>query len=145
MPRTAPYRAKFPHNTEILDGMVKGCWASHWATEQEDKGRSFSGQNILDVAPKPPGWARTWGKKLADAIVQVNHVGLEDLYRKAVEISGYPHDAETFGYHLGMEATGTGSKWTDDARGPEVEILVPDMEFYQGANPDFRFTRGEVG
>lgn len=144
MPKTATYRQKHPHNQEILDGIAKGPWANYWAEKQEEKGRSFSGVNISDVAPKPPGWAHTWARKLADAIVDANQASLEALYMVAVSVGGYPHDEEAFGFHLGMQAVGSGLHWTDDARGDTPRILVPDMQFYQGANPDTRFMRGKL-
>ncbi len=49
----------------IRDALVQGVWADFWASEQEEKGRSFSGCDLLEVAPKAPRWALKWAKDLA--------------------------------------------------------------------------------
>ena len=100
MPKAASYKVKFPQPSYLLNALVSGVWADTWATQEEEKGRSFSGQNLMDVAPNPPRWAITWAKKLADAIIEINREKhqdptirtLEDLYKAASSIGGYPHD-----------------------------------------------------
>jgi len=123
------------HDSEILAGIPSGVWADAWATRQEERGRSFSGQDIMAAAPKPPPRARAWGKKIAGEIVRLNSerhgkpVSLEDLYQAAVE-AGYPHSREHFGYHLGMQAVGHGVSFSDDCSLRHDAIIVPQDEFY---------------
>lgn len=127
--------ASATHNPEILAGIPSGVWADAWATRQEERGRSFSGQDIMAAAPKPPPRARAWGKKIAGEIVRLNSerhgkpVSLEDLYQAAVG-AGYPHDREHFGYHLGMQAVGHGVSFSDDCSLRHDAIAIPDDEFY---------------
>jgi hypothetical protein len=117
----------------VLKGIPTGVWADHWATEQEEKGRSFRGQDLMDVAPKVPAWANKWGKAVADSIVAANHGwahSLGDLYRH-VKQNGYPYDEAHFGYHLGMQAAGHGVSWSDDTKLPHSTIKIPQREFYR--------------
>jgi len=124
-------KPRHSHDAEILEGIPRGVYADWWAQEQEEKGKSFSGQDITRAAPRTPGWAKKWGHEVADAIVTANHSSLEDLYAK-VKAHGYPYDREHFGYHLGMETAGHGVSWSDDTKGLAHDaIKLPDREFYR--------------
>jgi hypothetical protein len=138
---------KLPKNTVldslILQGMARGPFAILWANEQEEKGRSFSGVDIYSAAPNTPRWAHTWAKKLGKVISELNGSTLSELYSAAQDV-GYHNKAESFGYHLGMQATGEGVDWTDDvAGGADLKILVPSYEFWgpgcEKSEPDTRF------
>ncbi len=119
------------HDPQILAGIPRGVWTDLWATEQEEKGRSFSGQELTSIAPKTPSWAKRWAKKVADDIVSLNGKSLEDLYDLVVE-HGYPHDKDQFGLHLGMESVGHGVSWSDDTRGLSYDaIKLPRTDFYR--------------
>jgi len=125
--------AKPLHNAEILAGIPAGVWADLWATEQEEKGRSFSGMDIVEEAPNPPAWAKKWGKEIADKIVALNHKSLEELYQMVVA-AGYPHDRDQFGLHLGMQAVGHGISWSDDVSYAKLShdaIKLPRTDFYR--------------
>jgi len=115
---------------EILSGMARGPWAEHWAQEQEEAGERLSGVDIYDAAPATPKSAEKWARELWIALSIANHgLSLEDLYRAAVA-SGFAKDRETFGFYLGMQATGAGVSWHDDIRGDHVEIKIPYSEYY---------------
>ena len=136
------------HDPEITLGMARGVWADHWAHEQEEAGESFSGMDIYEAAPDAPTWAERWAEKLASSIVALNGAPLDSLYR-AAKTAGFPKDRETFGFYLGMQAVGHGVNWNDDISvGPNTPtILVPDYEFYEGAErnqPDVRFAHGRL-
>jgi hypothetical protein len=119
------------HDSEILDGISRGVWADHWAMEKEEKGASFSGVDIMDAAPRTPAWAKKWGKKIADEIVEGNGGrSLEQLY-ELVAANGYPHDRSHFGYHLGMQAAEHGVSWSDDTKLPHDAIKIPRHQFYR--------------
>lgn len=119
------------HDKEILAGIPRGVWADLWATEQEEKGRSFSQQDITDVAPRTPPWAKKWAKDVADKIVAMNGKSLADLY-ELVKKHGFPHDEESFGILLGLQAVGHGVSWSDDTRGlPDSAIQLPNTDFYR--------------
>ena len=121
---------KNPHDSEILHGMAKGPWADAWAQKQEEKGRSFSGQNIYDICPKPPRAARSWARKAADKIVAANGgLALEALFL-AARHEGFDKTREDFGFYLGCQACGMGIQWDDDLSSAGLTILVPYDEFF---------------
>lgn len=123
------------HDPEILEGIPRGVWASLWADEQEEKGESFSGVDLMEAAPATPGWAKKWAKEVADRIVEMNTTSLDEMYRIVTERGKYPHDRETFGYHLGMQAMGAGVSWSDDVDYKSDlkhdDIKIPYREFYR--------------
>lgn len=121
----------FAHDADILAGIPSGVWADLWATEQEERGRSFSGQNLIAAAPPPPRWARRWAKQLADSIVRANGDSLAALYAKA-KAAGYPRSASHFGFHLGMQSAGHGVSYSDDCDLDDDAIEIPHNEFYRG-------------
>ena len=99
-----PGKRRNRHHNDILHGISKGPWAEHWAQAQEERGRSFSGQNVYDLCPEPPRWARAWARKLADDIVEANDgLGLEPLFLAARD-AGLDMSRENFGFCLGCEA-----------------------------------------
>lgn len=144
MPKTKRKAPGFSHDSEILHGMSRGVWANHWASAQEEKGRSFSGQNLFDIAPKTPAWAVKWANKLADTIQKLNGIDVDALFEMARE-AGFDKDRESFGFYLGMQAVGAGVRWTDDLSSRDApKILVPSYQFYPGAEqaePDIRFIK----
>ena len=118
-----------PHNAEILHGMAKGPWAGSWLRQQEEGGRSFSGQDIYDICPEPPRTAKRWARNLADDIVSANEgLSLESLFL-AARHEGFSKDKESFGAYLGCEADGMGIRWDDDLS-TDLKIEVPYREFY---------------
>jgi hypothetical protein len=128
------------HDPEILHGMSRGPWSVLWANYQEEAGASFSGQDIYELAPEAPAWAKEWARKLASAIVQLNgNFSLEQIYR-AAQGEGFARDKEAFGYYLGMQSAGHGVAWDDDISGATLKIRHPSSEFYEGVRDiDMRF------
>jgi hypothetical protein len=121
--------SKNPHNNEILYGMAKGPWADYWARAQEEKGRSFSGENIYDLCPEPPKWAKSWARKVADEIVKLNDgLSLATLFLAARE-AGFNKSREDFGFYLGCQSAGMGISWDDDLS-TDMKIELPFREFY---------------
>jgi hypothetical protein len=125
---------------EILSGMARGPWASHWAQEEEERGESHGGEDIYETAPPAPKWVKKWAAALGKSISSLNHdVGLEDLYQ-AARADGFTKDRETFGFYLGMQSVGHGVSWDDD-HSSSITIKVPSMELYEAARPDLRFMK----
>ena len=113
----------------ILYGMAKGPWASWWANEQEEKGRSFSGLNIYDLCPKPPKAAMDWAKSVYAQIFDMNYPNFVTSLFNMAKKEGFSGDAEQFGFYLGCEASGMGISW-DDNLSTNLKIIVPQREFY---------------
>ena len=118
-------------DSEILEGMARGVYASAWADRQEES-KSFFGMDIYEAAPKTPAKAKTWAKRTASKILQLNpqYENLYTMFEIAQE-KGYTGDAEHFGYHLGMQSIGHGVSWSDDARqGRHDDFKLPYTDFY---------------
>lgn len=115
----------------ILFGMAKGPWALEWADREEEKGRSFSGQDIYELAPNPPSDAIAWAEDVSAQLRRLNGVdALEDVYTKA-SFAGFDKDREVFGMYLGCQIAGHGISWCDDLQpGAERYIDLPHREFY---------------
>ena len=124
-------KSKNPHDREILYGMAKGPWADFWASRQEEKGKSFSQQDIYGLCPEPPHAAKAWAREIADRIVEMNGgLSLGALYL-AARHDGFSHSREEFGFYLGCQASGMGISWDDDLTpDSELKIEVPQREFY---------------
>jgi hypothetical protein len=124
-----PRKREVAHDDEILHGMAKDPWASHWADEQEGKGSRLSGQNLYDICPEPPKWARLWARNLAADIVGANEgISLDALYL-AARHEGFDESGEDFGFYLGCQAAGMGIRWDDDVS-TDLKIEVTYDEFY---------------
>jgi hypothetical protein len=70
-------------DSTIIRGMARGPWANYWASRQEEKGNSFSGMDLYEIAPKTPAWATKWAKNLAEEIVKLNRVTYEIIFVNA--------------------------------------------------------------
>lgn len=116
---------------QCLYGMAKGPWANWWANEQEEKGRSFSQQNIYDLCPEPPPAARKWARDVYEKIAFLNTYfpeGMTMIFAKA-KSEGFAGNAEEFGFYLGCQVSGMGIAWDDDLS-TNYKIELPHQEFY---------------
>lgn len=128
------HRAEFPEGIEIIDSMARTAWASHWASEQEEKGRSFSGQEIMGQAPKTPAAAKEWAVGAATKLNCANGLGwmddpywtMQHLFNLAVQAGG-KNDPEAFGHYIAMQMNGHGVSWTDS--NPDFDLKVPYYTF----------------
>jgi hypothetical protein len=101
------------------------------ADREEEKGRSFSGQEIYGQAPNPPSSAMFWADDIAAQLLHLNRMqSLTALFAKATSL-GFDKSPEDFGALLGCQAAGHGISWADDlAPGSYDQIDVPSREFY---------------
>lgn len=129
---------KGAYDDDILKGMARVVFADQWAVRQEEKGRSFSGQDIYDVAPKTPPAAKKWAKLQAAQILRVRPKlpSLTKLFELAQK-AGYKRDAESFGAGLGLQIVGHGVSVTDNMPAEQARIFgaflekaLPRSEFY---------------
>ena len=132
----------------IINGMARAFFVSAWAEKQERKGRSFSGQELMDVAPSTPRYARDFALMyaggLGSLLVHLNNAARADIMELAniskwpkygdmteaeraaldemvdgLKVEGY---ASEFGHYLAMMAMGTGVSWFDDHARFEIDI-----------------------
>lgn len=124
------------HEPDILEGMARAVFSSDWANRQEERGRSFSGVDIYDAAPKTSSAAKKWARVQAARILQMNKKlpSLTKLF-ELVQKGGFKRDAESFGAALGLQISGHGVSFTDDmpreaARMFEKTFRLPHSEFF---------------
>lgn len=102
---------------EIIEAMARAMWVSEWASEMEERGTSFSGMDLMDVAPPTPSEAVQLAVELASDIESDNGMSLSELYSKAVNAPGRHYsepDPSSFGHDLAMQAMGHGVSWSDN-------------------------------
>lgn len=133
----------------IVNAIARAWFVSAWASKQEEKGRSFSGQELMDVAPKTPRHAREAALIYLGRLECANKRDICGLLHDAakadyatagitdgmyVEPDGFvgaytdSEYARTFGHYIGMEALGHGVSWFDDHA--EFELIIPRTEYY---------------
>ena len=121
---------------DVVDGMARALFIDAWVEEQEEAGESFSGVEILDVAPPTSDDARDEALRFYGSVEQANRSEMEVLLAKAARADGY-RDADeapseshgsyawTFGWYLAMQGLGHGVGWFDDHR--EFPLKVPHL------------------
>lgn len=124
----------------IIAGMARAMFVSAWGDLEEDQGRSYPGQDLMDVAPETPDYVLIKANECAEAIEKANFAPLDALLTlaftaehkgkrdKNISITEWiGENAELFGHYLAMEAMGTGVSWSDDHA--RIHIKIPDYEF----------------
>lgn len=106
----------------ILDMMARTLFVSEWASLMEERGESFSGMELMDVAPDTPPEFEEIAQRLYRDIEQQNNVNLEEFIPPGEDED---FDREDFGYCLAMEALGQGVSWSDDHE--DHGLNVPDI------------------
>lgn len=113
---------------EIIEGMSKSIFACAWASWQEEQGISLGPGDIMEKIPNVPIEAKRKAVEIVYEIEQANQCSLVKLYYRAAQADGAEVDPENFGYYLGLQALGTGSRWFDSHK--EFPLKVPYTEFY---------------
>lgn len=119
----------------FVDAVARAYFVDQWARSQEDKGRSFSGQDIMNVAPRTPrrfigeAW-RVVGHFECAARMSI-HCIIAKVHRTEYgAASGFGDDdfASKLGHYMAMQAMGHGVSWADDHK--DLWFKVPHCEVY---------------
>jgi hypothetical protein len=124
------------YRTEIIDSMARTIFVCAWADREESEGRSYSGQDLFDVAPEDtPTEAFDLAYKWAHEVEETNGWPLDKLYADALVVI-YAEGAkwyttrkpseERFGHCLAFEIMGHGVGWSDDY--PDHGLKLPRHE-----------------
>ncbi len=120
----------------IADQIGRTFFVSAWASGREERGQSFSGQEIFDVAPKTPEYMERMGLEYVRTMERANQMPMRKMYEQALEkanLSDDPDHRDDFGFLTAMQAMGTGVRWTDDyedhgLKVPYVEVSQYDLK-----------------
>jgi hypothetical protein len=105
----------------LVESMARTLFVCEWADRQEEKGKSYSGQDLFDVAPKntPKQYLyEAW--RLVGKYEALNALGIRSLLARAAREDNLSEDGgisvdyeEEFGHYLTMMALGHGVSWFD--------------------------------
>ena len=113
-----------PLRMQIVTGMARAFFASAWAEQCEEAGRSsmLSGKDIMQVMPSEmDSAAMDAGTDLAYEMERINGKSMDEIY----EAHKDKLTPELFGHYAAMQAMGHGVGLRDY----NVHINVPYMEF----------------
>lgn len=136
----------------VIDGMARAFYVQAWATEQEEKGELYAGQQFMDDAPETPEYVREFAMQYSGRLIEANsRMSLPVLLYMAAKADGIDTDekvmidgeessywevsvnrwnnyAGEFGHCVAMQALGHGVSWFDDHK--RFQLNVPYTEFY---------------
>lgn len=113
----------------IKEAIANTLWAVAWSDREEEEGRTYPGQDIMDVVPKTPSDAYKAAEALWNRIKQANPD------RDVTTPEG--GDPEEFGFYLALEGLGAGAAWTDDHEPHGYK--VPYFEYHYMGDDDHFF------
>jgi len=135
----------------VVSAMVRAKFVSDWADRQEERGKTYPGQELMDVAPRTPRYAferaLMFAGQLPNLHVVLNEAAWADTlkdynllpstvpYRwerpdleEAAEALKTDRYISDLGHCLAMQALGHGVSWFDDHA--KFDIGIPHFEFY---------------
>lgn len=121
----------------IIEGAARTMFVDAWARFEEERQRTYPGQDLMHVAPPTPPEALRQAEEVICTIENMNHCGVETLWERANTACmvrlferrreraakrlpplpgpcGPHHDLSTFAHYLMMESLGHGVAWADD-------------------------------
>lgn len=109
---------------DVIEGASRALYVSAWADAMEEKGKTFPGEELMDVAPETSPEAKQSALKLIQSVEEENGVDLAEFLEE-----NFPEeDPEEFGFYLAMQAIGSGASWSDDHE--EHNLKIPYWEFH---------------
>lgn len=118
----------------MVNSMARTLFVDQWANEEEEQGRCYSGQNLMDVAPETPSEYRDEALRLVGHMEAANGMAFVCLAYKAFVADGlttYEDDdgwdkvtddvLEEFGHYVAMASLGHGVCWEDDRADAGIE------------------------
>jgi len=115
-------------NESILEGIARAIFVFAWADEAEEAGQSFSGMDVMEVAPPTSPEAMKEARALYSEIEQSNNIDLATFVPPGLGDVDWPGPSveNEFGHYLALEALGHGAAWSDDW--PEHGLTIPHIE-----------------
>lgn len=134
----------------IHAGLARALFVNAWSDREEEAGRTYPGEDLMDVAPETSDEATLHAAYVIGYIEAANKMPLAALYSQACKADGVKYEdvcasfrgepvaptdgkkspdayaealerhTTSFGHNLGMMALGTGVSWFDDHERFEV-------------------------
>jgi hypothetical protein len=122
---------------DIIEGMARALFVTAWADYEEEEGRTYPGEDLMDVAPATPQEAVDAAEELYDTIESKSKINLNTFTPPGFdegEWSGLL--AVELGHYLAMESLGHGVSWSDDYN--DHGLKTPSVQSYwDGKKLDF--------
>lgn len=115
---------------EIVEWMARTIFVLKWADRQEEKGITYPGQELFEVAPRTSKDAKIGAWALVEDLQEANKLSIFEIYDQALQRAKLENTAknrEEFGYLVAMEAMGTGIALEEDF--PDHGLEIPEREF----------------
>lgn len=129
MPKQAEFTDSW--STSFIEGAARALFVQAWGDREEERGRTYPGEDLMDVAPKTPKKAYIAAGKLLGELVAANNASVHELIQRAAKADHVDEDeidVENFGHYVAMQYVGSGVGWTDDHAA--FGLKVPHGEFY---------------
>jgi hypothetical protein len=127
---------------DVYEGIARAFYVSAWGDKEEEKGRCYPGQDLMDIAPETPEYVVRQAYRFVGHLEAINSLHIASLLAAAIKADLHdgrkPEDtvpdgadeyARLFGHYLAMEGMGHGVCWWDDHA--EFDLKVPHFEFSQ--------------
>jgi hypothetical protein len=116
---------KQAYKGSVADGFADALFKSAWAEFEEEQGTSFSGMEILDVAPDTPQDVKSFASRKISEIESANSISLDSFVPPGEQEGSF--DPWELGWYLGMQYLGHGVSWMDDHE--DHGLKIPSGEF----------------
>jgi hypothetical protein len=116
---------------EFSEGAARAAFVSSWADRQEERGKTYPGRDLMDVAPSTPLSAYVWAGKLIGRLEAANNANIWMIGSRAAKadrVAWKRFDGVEFGHYMAMEALGHGVSWFDDHK--RFKVKIPHMEYH---------------
>jgi len=127
---------------DIYVSFTKTLWVlawSSWAEESGNREGSWSGMDVMDLAPPVPEDCEYASNHFFNSLNDLNF-GLIDKFNQILKDNDV--SPENFGHYLAMETTGTGVAFTDDYKNHGLTVPRMEVFYYEGddGEPTFSYS-----
>jgi len=116
---------KQANKSSVVQGFADALFKSSWASFEKEKGTSFSGMEILDVAPDTPQEVVSFADRQISQIESANGISFDSFVPPGEDEGSF--DPWELGWYIGMQYLGQGVSWSDDHQ--DHGLQVPHGQF----------------
>jgi len=130
---------KQAYKDSVVDGFADALFKSSWASFEEEQETSFSGMEILDVAPDTPQEVKSFAARKISEIEAANGISFDSFIPPGEQEGSF--DPWELGWYIGMEYLGQGVSWEDDHEDHGLQIAFGEFNIldYDPENNKYEF------